>query len=130
MGGLSILFVLPFVSWPLCFNPLNRGMGGLSGAWVICVRPRICKFQSPQSGHGWFKLKSPRDFPEDDYNSFNPLNRGMGGLSITVAGSHARMRTTSFNPLNRGMGGLSRRDVRAEETTLPVSIPSIGAWVV
>mgnify|MGYP001309614810 CR=1 FL=1 len=56
MGGLSGPFRIGIDCLRnLGFNPLNRGMGGLRFVTKGAAAADAVKFQSPQSGHGWFK---------------------------------------------------------------------------
>ena len=75
MGGLTKGIVKVLCRRLDCFNPLNRGMGGLRG-FTACGMPGCSKFQSPQSGHGWFKFTATSDAIYSNVFGFNPLNRG------------------------------------------------------
>ena len=59
----------------------SRGMGGLTRPGSNSSSDGNYKFQSPQSGHGRFNLQAKHRDMINQLEGFNPLNRGMGGLT-------------------------------------------------
>ena len=56
MGGLTGQTTVKSNPPVFRFNPLNRGMGGLTDAFQYFRIENGEKFQSPQSGHGRFNV--------------------------------------------------------------------------
>ena len=83
MGGLTLRHAALLALFRLSFNPLNRGMGGLTINFITAIVWKLCqRFQSPQSGHGRFNRKEVKCNGNMYFSfCFNPLNRGMGGLT-------------------------------------------------
>ena len=68
-----------------CFDPLNRGMGVVTRKRNRSQPVQRPKFRSPQSGNGGCDSKKALEQQEYDTKSFDPLNRGMGVVTIMMS---------------------------------------------